>query len=232
MENHQKIIETYYPRSIIFAKAIDLNLLENLTSEKKSTPKAIINTFYDKIRERIKEKKDFLRMLQEILDIEREKAVLKDDSTILSSIQEYESKHDFKREKLLSANIELANIKFQLSPFVTTYESYWNWVVRETEVENFDIRDNLNNQPEDYYFLFQRTGTYDDILDNNVFEFPLSKYQYFLLEIFESQKTISNASEEFSQVFEYATKNERKEFEDLTLSLIRDLIFRKFIVSI
>ncbi len=177
--------------------------------------------------------KDNLKRLNEILAIEKEKFLLRDNEIELKEIQKKEISYYESRKVLLNQNFtDLINMEFVLSPLVNTYESDWEWIVRPALHELFEIniKDILNTDAKDYYFLFQRSCIYDDLLDTNLLEFPLNGYQYFFLRFFELPQTLTESIDRFHSEFEYKSQKEKQQLIGFTQAIIRDLIFRMLIV--
>lgn len=175
-----------------------------------------------------------LKKLNEILSIEKEKFLLRDSKPKLNEIQKKEINYYNSRKSILNQNLfDLRKTKFILSPLVQTYESDWGWIVRPSlpKVIEISIKNILNSEAKEHYFLFQRSYIYDYLLDTNILEFPLNEYQYFFLRLFEVPQTIAESANRFYNEFEYESKKEKRQLMDLTQSILRELIFRMFIVE-
>lgn len=171
------------------------------------------------------------KKIKEIYAIEKEKLKLRDSEEAIERIFKKEAVYTMQREKLLSLNFnELTAVEFMVNPLVDTYPSDWKWLEREPFEKLFDLKTILNTKKEDHYFLFEKTGTFDALVDSNISEFYLTEYQYFLLQLFEEAKTVKSALSDFSQAFEITNVQEEKEFFFLAEKLLKELIFRRFIV--
>ncbi len=176
---------------------------------------------------------DLLDRLNEICAIENEKLMLSNSKEEIDTILESEIGYCKSRHIILGNPIsKILNSKFILSPFVKTFESYWDWFSSTPNDTSLSFKDILNRSAGDYYFLFQQTGTYDSLMGGNILESPLTEYQYFLLSIFESPSTIKSVMERFEQEFDYSTSQEKLQLRINTEALICDFIFKMFIVEV
>jgi hypothetical protein len=227
-----KKIKVHFNRTILLASFVQKQvaesvLLQELTSIDNSKDLfkylfKVIDVSNVKYSERLKE----------IYSIEKEKFSLRDSKEITKEIFKNEAFLNIQREKLLSSSyLELKRKTFIMNSKIYLYESDWNWIVRDPiRGRNSDINKILKSKKDDHYFLFEKTGTYDIKLDSNISEFPLSKYQYFLLSLFEKSGNLNNVINMFIQSFEINNIEEKKELLAITEVMIRELIFRRFIV--
>lgn len=176
-------------------------------------------------------KKTLKQRLQEIHAIENEKLTLVNSGKAIKVILQKEISYCQDRDSfLLKEFAQLLKLNFIISPYVHLYESHWKWIVRETNIEFLSLPDILKEEPGDYFFVLQQTGSYDEPSHSNILEFPLTEYQYFLLSQFEEPKTVAEVMDIFSMEFDCQSASERAQLTVLTEQLIRELIFRLFIV--
>lgn len=173
-----------------------------------------------------------LERLNEILEIENQKMVFRNSYDEICDIFNKEIANCKTRDKILANPIEpILDSRFVISPQVETYESNWKWIVSERYNQSLNFDEILKCKKGDYYFLLQQTGTYDALLESNIFEFPLTDFQYFLLVQFEKPCKISTAMEVFQQEFDIDSDTEKIQLQNVTEKLIKELIFRMFIVE-
>jgi hypothetical protein len=170
-------------------------------------------------------------MLYEIYSIEKEKLLLKTGIEDLTPILSKESELLKEREKMLNSSLkELMGSSLMIGPFINTYESYWEWIVRESALDKFKMEELIDQEPATYYFGFEKCGTYDVITDTNVFEFSLTEFQYILLRLFEEENSVSKVLERFYEIFEVESEQERNELYMRTEKMLRLLIYRRLLV--
>lgn len=175
---------------------------------------------------------DVLDRLNEICAIENEKLLLSNSKEEIATIFESEVGYCKSRDILLRRPLDKnLKLKFTLSPYIKTYESFWKWNISVFNGSSLNFKDILNQSGEDYFFLFQQTGTYDSLTRSNVLELPLTEYQYFLLSMFERPSTIDTVIERFEQEFDCTTPQEKLQLKVNTEALIRNFIFKMFIVE-
>mgnify|MGYP003113432124 CR=1 FL=1 len=224
-------MEIYYSRTLALMEAlsIDSHLFLNRLSfaEKGNFLKIETEPIWgEKKLTRLNHKR-----LNEIFSIEQEKYFLRDNIYYVKEIRKIEISQSKIRSIILNKPFsDLLKIKFVLNPFVSTYESDWKWIVRHSYTEVFNLKNILDVNEKDYYFLFKRTGVYDSSLGTNILEFPLSDCSYFLLRLFESPNSLMKASARFLRQFELVPEDEKKQIQSLTESLITELMFRMFII--
>ncbi len=221
----------HFGRTLEFGRIAGLDFREFFT-EQATILKSDLDRVSKKIKRRIDGSKSVhLKKLKEIYAIEKEKLALRDSKKVTDTIFRKELSYNIEREKLLSLNFpELQDTMLVLNALATTYESDWKWCERDPFQAVFDFKKILGTEKDDHYFLLEKTGTFDGLLDTNVSEFPLTEYQYFLLQLFEKPTKVKDVLMEFFKVFEVANSEEAKELSVLTEHLIRDFIFRRFIV--
>ncbi|MEM8507212.1 MAG: hypothetical protein AAF717_05250 [Bacteroidota bacterium] len=176
-------------------------------------------------------KSSYLNRIKEIFAIEKEKLRLRDSKEVIERIFKKEMLYNIEREKLLFLSLEeLQEKTLGINPLVNIYESDWKWFDNDPFRGMFDLKEILNTEKSDHYFLLEKTGTSDALLDSNVFESPLTEYQYFLLQLFEEPKKVKDVITEFIKVFEVSSVKEKEELLVLTENQIRELIFKRFIL--
>lgn len=218
-----------FKRSLIILNSLGYHFLEDFKSEGQSNVEEFILAFYHKSLRNIEGRKK-KELVKEILDIEFEKAKLRDDKIGIAKIALIELKTTYQIEELLSGNNGIfLNQKFSINPLVSIFESGWRFI-HSQDGEKFEIIRNLSQPKSDFYFLFQRTGIYDYVENSNVLECSLNKYEYFLIRIFETPKTARKAILKFINIFEHEHEQELEELTNQSLEMIRILIFRRFIV--
>jgi len=227
----QRVLTHFY-KTIIITDKLGYQLVQDfikIYDLDNVSDKQLFNLFYKFSYERI-HNEDHKELVQEVLAVEYEKIKLKSNSRTIKKIALQEKELNIKRERILYLNEkEISKKKFIVSSFVNYYESFWKFIWDEA-TDNFNILENLAQPKGDYYFLYQKTGIYDEVSLNNILEFPINKYDYFLLQIFEEPKEVDTAMSEFIEVFDYDTQNEYLELKKQATSMIKNLIFRKFIV--
>ncbi|MGB5821927.1 MAG: hypothetical protein WBG90_20760 [Saonia sp.] len=207
-----------------FAKLIDATDLHDLDNFHK--------LFESHLELLYTSKKTDLTKLREIYAIEKEKVKHRDSEETVTKLYESEKTQTLQRESMLKMDfIQLLNINLIKNPAITTYESDWEWIVKEENLYLFDVKKIQKAAQKDHFFLFERTGTYNGFLDTNIFEYPLNEYEYILLEIFEKAMTGSNAINKFFGLFVTETKDEEQQFFGLSEKLLRNLIFKRFVVK-
>lgn len=173
-----------------------------------------------------------LELLKEIYAIEKEKMSLSNYQAETIEIFKKEVRVYRLRENLLSkSRDEFLELKFVINPFIKLYESNWNWSQKELD-ETPDLYDTiLKSEKDDYHFILQQTGTYDELLESNILESPLSEYQAYMLSLFENPIAIISALEIFENEFDVNSEEEKNELRKITEALVQKLIFRTFIIQ-
>ncbi len=228
----QELLIHFY-KSILIANKLgykflkEFNEIYNLSNIKKD--KEIFSLFKEYSIKRIQNniKKE---LIEEIIMIEYEKVILKDNFKVINEISACEKRFNIHREEILSFYKEKElKEKFRISPFIKYYESFWEWF--ETDEANFfTILDNINCPKGNYFFLFKKIGIYDEISQSNILEFPLNKFNYFLLRIFEEPMTIYDATKKFMKGFDFDSEIEFLELKKQTSLMLKIMIFNKFII--
>ena len=221
-----------------FSRTLEILQLTKINMEKPEAWYKIIDqsdadSLSEKLEEIIRNSKNlYADRLKEIYAIEQEKFNLRDTKDNIRAIFKKEESYNLGREKLLGLSFsELQKIELVTSPLVRIYEADWKWFLRYPFQNGFDLKKVLATKKEDHYFLLEKTGTFDDLLDSNISDFPLIEYQYFLLQLFEKSKKVEEALEDFYKIFEIADEKAMKNLIMLTEKIMKELIFRRFIVQ-
>lgn len=169
--------------------------------------------------------------LKEIFSIELNKEKLCDSEISIREIFELEKKLIRDRERILVFNFDrIKFLRFSKNKFIYTYRSNWCWSPDEERLQRSLLISILSEEQGENYFLFRRTGTYDDLIGSNVLEVQLNKFQYYMLELFEGAKTPYEVCSKFYKIFEINSIAEENLLFNLSKELIRELFFRGFIV--
>ncbi|PRX57533.1 hypothetical protein [Flagellimonas meridianipacifica] len=203
----------------------------------KTTEESGENNIPDQLRKLVafspKANTEFAKPLKEILEIEIEKFSSSDTKENIKTIYKNERILYIERSVLLSENfLSYQNREFALNPLVTTYESDWKWIVRDSYIEELDISKLLASPPSDFYFLFKRTGGFDYVNKTNVLEFPLNENQYFFLRLFEKTQSLSESIHHFCSNFLYDSREEKEKIKSRAVEILKELIFRMFIIPL
>ncbi|WP_430409660.1 hypothetical protein [Kordia sp.] len=171
-----------------------------------------------------------LEMITQILTIEQEKFALSDpiDEKILCEYSNY----NLEREIILQLPlVALKKIKLQQSTYISCYASDWKFVFFN-ETDQGQLLNKILEFPKDeYYFVFQCIDVFDDVLQTNVLEFHLTKYEYYILQLFEKTKSVASVMDDFIAVFDVESEEELNSLVREMTRIIKFLIFRKFIVK-
>lgn len=223
---------THFGRTIELGNLVGIDFSTSINL-KKHIDSQDVKSVSKQIKKCIKlYKGEHLKKIKEIYAIEKEKLKLHDSQQEIKNIFKKEVFYTKEREKLLSYTfIELFEVSLHINPLVQIYESDWEWSEKEPFERLFDLKKVLTIKKADHYFLFEKTGTFDAILDSNILESPLSVYEYFLLQLFEETKIVKNVVSDFIQIFEITNVQEEKEFFILVEKILRELIFRRFIIG-
>ncbi len=227
------LIGTHYKRTLVLVEALSLDksLFVNKISQVKRDDLKDVMLDTKGLGKRISSLDQ--KRLNEIFEIEQEKFFLRDSISFTKEIRKREVSQSKLRNIVLNKPYtKIFKMRFGLNPLVNTYESDWKWIIRESYSEVLEVKNILITKEEDHYFLFKRTGVYDKSLETNVLEYPLSEYSYFLLRLFESPITLMEATNRLLLELELESEREKKQIWNLTEFLIRELIFRMFIISI
>ncbi|WP_299529596.1 hypothetical protein [Ulvibacterium sp.] len=224
----------HFWRTISFGETINLDILEILkkvSGTNFDNFETDLKNLFSIVNSETKLNQNYLEMLCEIQAIEMKKFRLRDVERTIEKVFREDIRLSAEREKLLLMDHKsLNNIRFILNPMVEIYESFWEWTVKESRQKSFNLENVLKEGKGDYYFLFERTGVYDQWLDTNVFEYPLTQYQYFLLQLFGEEREIQSVTNEFIETFDTFTLEEEQELLILTRRLIKEHIFKKHII--
>ncbi len=221
-----------------FGRTIELSQITGIDLEKSFNFQVITDhSNFNKLLKQIdryinRSKNIHLNRVKEIYAIEKEKLYLQDSKIVTEEIFKKEAFYNVEREKLLSFSFhKLQKVRLVINPLVHIYESNWKWCDSDPFHGIFDLKKILITEKDDHYFLLEKTGTFDVWLDSNISESYLTEYQYFLLQLFEEEKKVKDVLLEFTQVFEVTNAEEKKELFVITERLIKELIFRRFIVK-
>ena len=169
--------------------------------------------------------------LLEIYAIEKEKKTLRNSMNDLRNIFEWEYTVYRSRERFLLQEVtNFGDTIFEISPYVTSYESFWNWNIGLEEDTSVYYQEILRIGKGDYFFALQQTGSYDYPSDSNILELPLTEYQYFLLSIFEQPVLLFSAITAFEKEFSVTNAEEQEQLRQNTLLLIKELVYKALIV--
>lgn len=169
-------------------------------------------------------------MIKEILEIDYEKKKLGDAKEDLDFIRQFEKSANKVREKILfMSHSQILDLEFSINHYAKLYESNWQ-IIGEFENDREHLISNLTKSKSDYYFLLQKTGIFDHILKTNVLEYNLNEQEYLLLRIFENPKKAEIALNEYCNFFKILDKYQYNEIKTLFISILRDCIYRKFII--
>jgi len=172
-----------------------------------------------------------LELCNEIYAIEKEKVALRGDRESVHSIFKWETKIYRQRELLLGMEIaHFLMVKFQINPYVEAFESYRNWSNKDFLKDPVLLAEILNEDEGNYFFVLQKTGSYDEKMNSNILEFPISEYQYFFLSFFKNPIALQSAVHRFEREFECNTPEEKDHLRNITEILVRELIFKGFII--
>lgn len=222
------IATKHFERTIAIGQTIGINFekaINTQTSSNKKVSKEVKNCikFY---------KGPHLKKIKEIYAIEKEKLKLRDSIKIVRNIFEKEALYNIEREILLKLPPgERSQITLKINSLISIYEADWKWSEREPFEKIFNLKKILITKKADHYFLLERTGTFDFISDSNVCEFPLTEYQYYILQVFEKSKKVKDVLSDLAQLLDVTDEIERIEFFILTEKVIKYLVFKRFIVA-
>ncbi len=219
--------DTHYKRTLATLNGMDLEF----ELKSNSNPEQLENQLYRHIKKRAIPKSKNHALLHQIYSIEKEKKELRNTQTERFGIFQKEKFIYELREKYLDCAPEsYLDSAFCKNPFVFTYESDWNWSMKDLDEEPRVLEKLLSADKSDIYFVFQQTGSYDELSQSNILELPITEYEYFLIYLFEDPKTISAAMKSFQFEFDVNTEEELAQLRQVTLSLIQELIYKTFIV--
>ena len=222
----------HFNRTYTFGRLLGIKFDRDFTSFNLTGENAI-NQLHSNLKDQWTSFKESDReRIQEIFFLEKEKFHLRDSINNVDEILRLELSYNIEREKLLKSKFNaLLQEVFVKNKMVHLYVSNWKWFVRDPFQNPYDLKQILNAKKTENFFLLERSGTFDVKSDSNIFEFPLSEYQYFLIQQFEKPRNLKEVHQQFINLFEISNKEEEKELQNITESLIEDLIFRRFIVS-
>ncbi len=227
-----KIDIKHFKRTITIGQLAGINFEKN-SPQQISVDQNLSHISSKELKKCIKSYKgSHKKKIKEIYAIEKEKLKLRDSITTVESIFKKEALYNIEREKLLNLSLkELSQIPLKINSLISIYEADWKWFEIEPFEKIFDIKKILVTKKSDHYFLFEKTGTFDSIYDTNISEFPLTEYQYYVLQLFEKKRDVKNVINDFIQLFDITNQKEEIEFFVVVEKLMKELIFRRFIVS-
>jgi len=231
MENYHslEILKIYFSKSIKIAEYLGHSIFEDFHKNLKNNTSNIdtINSFYISSKKR-KDYSHNRELIVESLEIEYEKIALKDNHISINKIALHEQKINAQRENLMHLNVNEIKIKkFVVNPSVKTYESYWPII---SDNIDYILNNNVEKSKGDFFFLYQKIGMFDALSQNNILEFQLTKYEYFIIQLFDNYKTADLAFKEFISVFEYNNQKEFKQIEKIFFKILKEMIYKKFII--
>ncbi|KAA2218525.1 hypothetical protein [Maribacter flavus] len=170
-------------------------------------------------------------LLNEIFQIETVKFKLRNTSNEIERIFHEEKELARKGDNYLNMNFkDLKDLFFRINPRVQIFVSNWEWVCHENRKKSFEFIKNVATKKSEYYFLLERTGTFDDKLNSNVFEIALSEFEYILLNQFTTKRKIGGVYDDFKKLFNYENEIEEGNLDELIIFLIRKIIFKTYII--
>lgn len=226
-------LHTFFHKTIAIAKILRKDVLQDFSTE-ANQQQTDIHEAFSKHTQDLFQQSEHLALIRQILEVEQEKFSLRDtklpeiSKEILSNYATYNQNID--RLLSLSTN-NLKEVILQQNPYIESYSTDWKFVfLNETDQEN--LFDKILKIPKDeYYFLFQRTDVFDHILQTNVMEFHLTKYEYYVLQLFQERNHVQNVMDEFIAVFEVETEAQLQTLMKEITRIVKFLIYRKFIVQ-
>jgi hypothetical protein len=221
-------LNTIFHKTITIATILEHDILHSFSL--KTSNQAEMNQAFYQHTQQCFQKSEHLEMITQILDIEQEKFALSD--TIDEKIQSDYSNYNLEREHILQLDAtQLKKITLQQSSYIECYASNWKFVFLNEVDQKQSLKKILEFPKDEYYFVFQRIDVFDAILQSNILEFDLTKYEYYVLQLFEETKSIESAIHEFIAVFDVKSKEEFNSLTREATRIIKFLIFRKFIVK-
>jgi hypothetical protein len=221
-----------FHKTITIATVFGHDLLRDFSCKADSTQTEINQAFIQHTLAQF-QSSDPLEMMQQILEIEQEKFSLRNhhSAEIDTKINLAYDTFNCEREHLLQLSLEdLKNIKLQQNQYVSCYASDWKFVFIN-ETDNTELLDKIQEFPKDeYYFVFQQTDVFDYVLQTNVLEFHLTKYEYYVLQLFDEAASVKEVLTNFFEVFEIETEAQMHSLQKEATRIIKFLIYRKFIV--
>jgi len=90
----------------------------------------------------------------------------------------------------------------------------------------------LNSQENDYCFLLERTGTWDEIKKGNVNESLITQFDYIILDLLRNTPLVlKEVYTNFIELFHVESKQDSQKLRKIFNFLIKDLIFRRYIIE-
>ncbi|WP_418502316.1 hypothetical protein [Flagellimonas sp.] len=211
------LIRIGFDKSLNFKKINNYEDLIRLTTQLNQHILSSNNVYHDRI--------------WEIYSIERDKLNLRGSESEIKSILNQEAVSNVIREKLLTMSFtQLFKETLVKNPLIYLYQSKWKWFERDPFQRPYDLKSVLTSEVDNHFFVLEKTGTFDTLFDSNIFEFPITEYQFFLIQLFENPEIVENAFKKFTDIFDVINEGEKKELLSITKRLIEELIFRRFIV--
>lgn len=221
-----------FHKTITIATVFGYDLMRSFSCKDNSSQTKINHAFIQYTLQQFQSSEQ-LEMMQQILEVEQEKFSLRnnDSTQIDSKIGSEYANFNRDREHLLLLSLEdLKNVSLQQNQYVACYASDWKFVFIN-ETDNTELLDKIQEFPKgEYYFVFQQTDVFDTILQTNVLEFHLTKYEYYMLQLFEEASSVKTIMNDFFEVFEIETEAQMNSLLKEATRIIKFLIYRKFIV--
>jgi hypothetical protein len=229
-----KIFDTDFNRTIFFGQILGLPkqvLMELILS----FPQQIENfSLIDKIKtaaEVLPIKSLYLEMLEEIFLIEDKKLKLKCNANQIRELWENERFLNKQRESLLKKSYQdWHELSFEINPCIHAYQSDWKWIVSERALKSHNLKELLQNPKGNWFFLFEKTGTFDEHLQSNILEHYISEYQNFILHLFKNPTILNDNLEYFYDAFEFNTIEEKNILIKTTANLIQEMVFKRWLI--
>ncbi len=181
----------------------------------------LLNATYDENKK--------LSPLLEIYSIEKEKFQSITQKQTLKEVLNWEIKICMEREHILNGQLnDYFNDKFKINPHLQLYQSYWNWNDIFFSKTRKDYSETIKSKG-DFFFIFQKTGSFDEILKSNIIETYISEYEYFILSLFETPTTLKSAIRRFQREFENISEEDKDSLNQIIIILLKKLVFQTFI---
>lgn len=221
-----------FPKTMKLSEYLGLSLTDHFTKKLESEPLSKVD-FYKLFYEYVMATKangDDSALLEEVLSIEYEKTKLKDSPETIAKISKQEKKWNAKRNEIFNMPItDFMELALTKSPLVKKYES--DWEIVSNFLSDWYVTTNILKEKSDFYFLFQRIGVFDKLSQNNIIEYPLDRFEYIVLQLFENSTTIGAALDDFLAFFDCNAQDDFIEVERRYLIIVKSAIFRKFLVQ-
>jgi hypothetical protein len=218
-----------FHKTITIANILQPDVLKDFTP-KDTNQTEIHQEFYQHTKQQF-QASEHSEMITQILDIELEKFALS-SKQIDEKIHSDYARYNLERETILQLDETALNgVTLQQNPYVECYAANCKFVILN-ETDQAQLFAKILDFPKDeYYFIFQRTDVFDPVLQTNVLEFQLTKYEYYVLQLFQDTATVEKVMDAFIDVFEVETEEEFNSLKQEATRIIKFLIFRKFLVN-